>query len=200
MDANGDAYVVGQTLSTNFPTLIPDYPVRNGTNDAFLTKIMLTVPPPTITAAPISQTVAVGSTATFAVGGSAYAPYFFQWQEGTNLVGTNLVDARNISGATNYTLIITNAQINNSGFYYQVIIMNNGGAVTSSVALLTVTNVPLSAIAVQPMNQTNGVGTTAIFVVTVTNGTAPLSYQWQWTEQTWSTERTIMGQRSPPAA
>jgi hypothetical protein len=183
---NGDAYVVGQTLSANFQTLIADYPTRNGTNDAFLTKIMLTVLPPVIATNPISQTVAVGSSMTFSVGTTnGTPPFFYQWQDGTNLVimttnsvsVTNLVDARNISGATNITLTINNAQITNSGFYYQVIVTNYGGAVTSAPpASLTVTNVP-PEITLQPISQTNGVGTTVILTVTAT-GTTPLSYQW----------------------
>ncbi|MGA2279766.1 MAG: immunoglobulin domain-containing protein [Verrucomicrobiota bacterium] len=178
---NGDAYVVGQTLSTNFLTLIADYPTLNGTNDAFLTKIMLSVTAPTnATILPTNQAVAVGSNATFSVSvdTNGTPPFFYQWQDGTNLVnGTNLVDAINISGATTTSLTITNAQMTNSGFYYQVIVTNYGGSVTSIIAGLTVTNVP-PAITVQPTNQLVGAGTGAILTVTAT-GTAPLSYQWQ---------------------
>jgi hypothetical protein len=177
VDTNDNAYVVGQTLSTNFPTLYADYPSRNGTNDAFLTTIMLTVPMPTITTQPASQTNAVGSTVTFYIEGTAYSPYFLQWQkDGTNLMnGTNLVSGSIISGATNVTLTISNAQTNDDG-NYSVILTNYGGSVTSSNAFLLVTNVP-PAITVQPTNQMVGVGTNAILAVTAT-GTPPLSYQW----------------------
>jgi hypothetical protein len=37
--ATGNAFVVGQTASTNFPTLNAGQPFRNGTNDAFLVEI-----------------------------------------------------------------------------------------------------------------------------------------------------------------
>jgi hypothetical protein len=196
VDANDNAYVVGQTLSTNFPTFNGEFTSRNGTNDAFLTKIMWTVPPPEIGTQPISQTNAVGSSVTFSISGTTNdvaPPYFFQWQDGTNLVTvtvtnvldgttnvvtvTNLMDGENISGATNITLTITNAQMTNSGFYYQVIVTNYGGSVTSSPAFLWVTNVP-PEITLQPISQTNGVGTTVTLAVTAT-GTVPLSYQWQ---------------------
>ena len=196
VDANDNAYVVGQTLSINFPTFNGEFTSRNGTNDAFLTKIMWTVPPPEIGTQPISQTVAVGSSVTFSISGTTNdvaPPYFFQWQDGTNLVTvtvtnvldgttnvvtvTNLMDGENISGATNITLTITNAQMTNSGFYYQVIVTNYGGSVTSSPAFLWVTNVP-PEITLQPISQTNGVGTTVTLAVTAT-GTLPLSYQWQ---------------------
>ncbi|MGA3284885.1 MAG: SBBP repeat-containing protein [Verrucomicrobiota bacterium] len=49
LDTNDNAYVVGQTLSTNFPTLNARQTTRNGTNDAFLAKILLTVPSPVLT-------------------------------------------------------------------------------------------------------------------------------------------------------
>ena len=197
---NGDAYVVGQTLSTNFLTLIADYPTRNGTNDAFLTKIMLTVQPPVITTQPpISQTNSVGSFMLFSVTNSGTPPFFFQWQvgtnvvvvtnlvDGTNLVVTNLMDARNLvnggnisgattnSSATNSVLTIGPAQVTNSGFY-QLIVTNYGGSVTSIIAGLTVTNVP-PTITLQPLSQTNGVGTTVTLAVIAT-GTPPFSYQW----------------------
>jgi ATP-dependent protease HslVU (ClpYQ) peptidase subunit len=169
---NGDAYVVGQTLSTNFPTFQGDFTRRNGTNDAFLTKIMLTVLPPVITTQPTSQTNAVGSSVTFIVYGTGTPPFFFQWQKD----GTNLVDGGNISGATNNVLTINPAQTTNSGSY-SLIVTNFGGSVTSSVAFLTVTDVP-PTITVQPTNQTVGVGSAVTLAVTAT-GTAPLSYHWQ---------------------
>jgi hypothetical protein len=193
VDANGNAYVVGQTLSTNFPSFNGALTHRNGTNDAFLTQIILAPEPPAITTQPGDQAVAVSSNATFSVAGNVAGsqPFFYQWQSGTNLVTvtnvlsgstntvtvTNLMNGENISGATNSTLTITNAQMTNSSFYYyQVIVTNYGGSATSSVALLTVTNI-LPAITVPPASQTNGVGTTVKLAVTAI-GTPPLSYQW----------------------
>ncbi|MGD0252081.1 MAG: SBBP repeat-containing protein [Verrucomicrobiota bacterium] len=49
VDPLGNAYIVGQTLSTNFPTLDAPQTTRNGTNDAFLAKILLTIPSPVLT-------------------------------------------------------------------------------------------------------------------------------------------------------
>jgi hypothetical protein len=43
VDALDSAYVVGQTLSTNFPTFNARDTIRSGTNDAFLAKIVLNV-------------------------------------------------------------------------------------------------------------------------------------------------------------
>jgi hypothetical protein len=42
VDSSDNAYIVGQTLSTNFPTFNARQKIMNGTNDAFLAKIVLT--------------------------------------------------------------------------------------------------------------------------------------------------------------
>ena len=180
VDTN-NAYVVGQTVSKDFPTVSALHSARNGTNDAFLAEIMLVVPPPDITSGPIGQTNSVGASINFSIGGSAQPPYFVQWQKGdTNYVGTNLVDGGNISGATNLTgrLFISNAQATNTGNYW-VVVTNYGGVVTSSIAILLITNVPpgIDTNSGEPISLTNGVGTIATFSVSAT-GTPPLSYQW----------------------
>ena len=172
VDTNGDAYVVGQTLSANFLTYNANYPTLNGTNDTFLAKITLAMETPVITTQPTGQTNAVGASVTFSVFGTGTAPYYFQWQKD----GTNLVDGGNISGATNNNaLTISNMQLTNSGSYW-LIVTNYGGAVTSSPAILLVTNAPPS-ILVQPASQTNGVGTKVTLTV-IARGTTPLSYHW----------------------
>jgi hypothetical protein len=48
-------YVVGQTLSTNFPTLNARQNFRNGTNDAFLAKIFLNGASPVLTISPTNS-------------------------------------------------------------------------------------------------------------------------------------------------
>ena len=188
VDANDNAYVVGQTLSTNFPSFNGALFTRNGTNDAFLTQIILNPAPPTITTYPADQVVSVGSSVEFSISGAVTGPepYFYQWQKiQTNLEGqTNLVNGTNLlsgasvitSGATNDTLYLSNVQTNNNGFYY-VVVTNYGGTVTSVWALLTVTNIP-PTVAAQPASQTNGVGTT-VTLTAIATGSAPLSYQWQ---------------------
>jgi hypothetical protein len=126
---------------------------------------------------PTNQAIAVGSNAIFVTTVIGTVPLHYQWWDGTNLVKNRTVtNGPTISGATSNVLTIGNAQTTNSG-NYTVIVTNIDGAVTSSVALLTVTNIP-PAITRQPMSQTNGGGTTVTLAVTAT-GTAPLKYQWQ---------------------
>jgi len=63
-------------------------------------------------------------------------------ETGTNLVdGTDPVNGDITSGSTTNVLTISNAQTTNSGSY-TVIIANSAGSVTSSNAVLTVTNMP----------------------------------------------------------
>jgi hypothetical protein len=183
VDTNGNAYVVGQTLSTNFPTTnsIPPHNVfqatRNGTNDAFLAKIILTVLLPEITVTPTNQTVGVNSNATFSVTVPVGTPpFFYQWQAG----GTNLVNGGSISGATSNILTITDAQTNNSGSY-SVIVTNYAGSVTSSPpASLTVMYFPPYLYPTgQPTNQTVVVGSTVYFYANGPAPEPPYFLQWQ---------------------
>ncbi len=71
--------------------------------------------------------------------------------------------------------MLANAQFTNAG-NYSVIVTNLYGSVTSSNAVLTVTNLPPS-VTKQPQSQTVVIGQDATFTVTAT-GAAPLSYQW----------------------
>jgi uncharacterized repeat protein (TIGR02543 family) len=83
--------------------------------------------PPALLSQPTNQTVVVGSSASFRVGATGFAPLAYQWQwNGTNLAGAT---------ATNYTC--TSILMTNAG-NYTVIVSNSVGSVTSSVAVLTV--------------------------------------------------------------
>jgi Immunoglobulin I-set domain/Immunoglobulin domain/Beta-propeller repeat len=176
-DSAGNAYFVGQTLSANFPTNDARQAALNGTSDAFLAEIILTVVPPDIATQPTNQSAGVGSTVNLAVSVTGTPPFTYQWQvQKTNLTWTNLVNGGSISGAADATLTIRDAQTNNSG-PYQVIVTNYAGAVTSSVAVLTVTNV-LPVITTQPESQTVGVGSSVSFSVYGIDGTLPEFFQW----------------------
>lgn len=169
VDGQTNVYLTGQTLSANFPTIFPFQPSLNSTSDGFLAKIGWVVVPPEITTQPSNQLVEATSTATNVVVATGTPPLVYQWQvNGTNVTGTN------ITGATSATMFIFPAQTNNSG-NYQVIITNNGGAVTSSVAVLTVTPIPFFT--EQPTNLTVGVGQTARFNA---NGYAERPFGLQW--------------------
>jgi uncharacterized repeat protein (TIGR03803 family) len=94
---------------------------------------------PGISTQPQSLTVTNGNPASFTVGAFGTQPLFYQWQ----FNGTNLSDGGVISGSATNNLLLKTVTTNYAG-NYQVIITNAYGSVTSSVATLTVTVVPVA--------------------------------------------------------
>ena len=86
---------------------------------------------PVITSQPQSQTVAPGSNAIFSVTATGATDY--RWRFNGTFVP--------VSGGTNATLTVTNAQATNAG-YYMVLVKNPVGWVPSSLAYLSVVDTP----------------------------------------------------------
>ncbi len=138
--------------------------------NATLTVIPL---PPVITNSPPPfQTNGVGTTFSLTINVSGSPPLIYQWQhDGTNLTSKS----KGYIGVNTTSLIVTNAQTNQSGDY-TVIVTNRFGSATTNMNVLII---PMSPeITVPPTNQTVGVGNTVTFPITAT-GTLPLHYQWQ---------------------
>ena len=108
---------------------------------------------PTITAQPISRSVAAGGTVSFAVTVVGTAPLNYQWRKN----GTP------ISGATSATLTLSNVQTADTAAY-TVVITNIAGSVTSEVATLGVIPAGTSA-----THAAVGTGYVAGNAVTITN-------------------------------
>ena len=176
LDDNGNE-LIGQTLahdSTAFGSgfkialsqLIGDalspYPVNVAVDYVKLT----TGVAPTITSQPANVTATSGSTATLSVSASGSNPLYYQWTQNGLPVG----------GATNSTLMLSNVQTSQAG-YYAVSVVNAYGAAFSSNALLNVGSGPV--ITNQPSSQSVASGGTVIFNVSVV-GTAPINYQWKF--------------------
>src|SRR6266403_512921 len=124
---------------------------------------------PTITTAPVNQTVTAGQTASFAVVAAGTAPLSYQWQKN----GVNIAGAISAS----YTTAVTTTS--DSGSTFAVAVSNTAGTVTSAAATLTVNAAAVApTITTAPVNQTVTAGQSGSFTV-VAAGTAPLSYQWQ---------------------
>jgi len=88
VDPLGNAYVVGQTRSTNFPALNGYQTFRNGTNDTFLAKIYLTPPAiPALAAALSASNVAVSWPA--ALPFEPDLPNIIKLESNTNLLSSN---------------------------------------------------------------------------------------------------------------
>jgi hypothetical protein len=89
--------------------------------------IVTAVIAPNIVAEPQAQLVEAGESAIFVVNAAGTPPLFYQWRR----------DGLAMLGATNATLIISNAQLTDTGAY-TVIVSNSVGTATSSAANLTV--------------------------------------------------------------
>jgi uncharacterized delta-60 repeat protein len=87
----------------------------------------LTVFDPIITSQPAGTNINLGQTANFMFGVAGSAPQFYQWRK----------NGAPISGANASSLVVTNAQGPDAG-YYDVFFTNNYGAVTSILVSLTV--------------------------------------------------------------
>jgi hypothetical protein len=154
--------------------------VTNVIGSATSSNAVLTVNvPPTITTQPTNQTVRQGSNAVFTVTAAGTAPLSYRW----------LFNGTNMTGATNTSLTITNAQTTNAG-NYSVVVTNVAGSVTSSIATLTILLPPI--ITVPPTNQIVLLGGNATLAVTAT-GVGTLSYQWQKNGLNLNTNSNVSG-------
>ena len=122
--------------------------------------------PPSIITQPSPDTVCQGQTAQLTVVATGDAPLSYQWYD---------LFLAPVSGATNATLSITNAQESDEGLYF-CRVTNPLGSVDSSFAMITVDQGP--SISDQPDSQTINEGDNVTFTV-VANGTPTLTYQWR---------------------
>jgi hypothetical protein len=135
--------------------------------------------PPAIITQPVSQSVNLGSTASFSVAASGTPTLTYVWQyHGTTwkpfLAGTGYNTA-------NLTTFATTAAFN--GLQLRVVVTDGDGlTTTSNPVTLTVNSPPV--INTQPVSQSVNVGSTASFSVTA-SGTPTLTYAWQYFSTTW---------------
>jgi len=129
------------------------------------------VKPPTIKTQPVSQTVAVGASATLTVTAGGTPPFTYQWYK-------NDVALTGSSVYTSWGFTYPSCTLSNTGTY-KVKVSNSAGSIWSNDVALTVgsSTVP-PAITTQPASQTVNSGTSVTFTV-VASGGSPLSYQWQ---------------------
>ena len=95
--------------------------------------LLISATDPFITSQPANQSATVGGDALFTVGATGAATLSYQWQLNNN----------NLPGATNSSLALFNIQPADAGLY-QVALSNAFESVTSSIATLDVTGVPVS--------------------------------------------------------
>ncbi len=125
----------------------------------------------TILSQPVSTNVIAGSNATFSVTVGGTPPFVYQW----------FFNGTVVTGQTNSSILITNAQTSEQGNFL-VVITNSFNAATSRVAVLTVNQATnsLPIITQEPVVQLSvPLGSNATFSVVATS-TTPLFYQWMF--------------------
>lgn len=126
--------------------------------------VLTVVGVPEITAGLDNTAIAVGESATFTVG-----------SRGAGLEYVWIFNGEFVPGATNASLTIANAGVNDTGSY-TVYVGNSLGLAVTSAATLTVDRTPV--IRVQPQPRAVLLGQPATFAVTAF-GEGPLNYQWR---------------------
>jgi hypothetical protein len=142
-----------------------DCVVSNTCNAATSLPATLTVTTPvSIAAGPVTQTHCSGETNEFTVSASGSTPLSYQWRR----------NGQAIAGATAASYAFTSTQA--SAGSYDCIVSNRCGSLTSSVASLTVDDVP--AIVSNPVAAAVCPGSPVSFAVAAT-GASPITYQWR---------------------
>ena len=126
---------------------------------------------PVVTASPVSQTIAAGSTATFTAAASGNPTPTVQWQQSTD-GGASFV---NIAGAMSTTLSFT-ASAGQNGNQYRAVFTNSIGSATTAAATLTVDFAP--SITQNPSNTSVAAGAPASFSASASGNPIP-TVQWQ---------------------
>ncbi len=190
------ANIIGETNTTltltnvqvsqagNYTVLVSNFYGTILSSNAVLTVLVV---PPAIVSQPTNQTVMVGDTVSFSITAVGPSPLSYQWYFNE----TPLSDGGRIAGSTASTLLISNAQTNDSGLY-QVVVTNNFGMITSTVAKLAFQ----IQITDQPSSLGVFLGTNISFTVTAICP-LPLGYQWYFNGTPLSDGGRISGSTSP---
>jgi hypothetical protein len=139
---------------------------------------------PSVTKNPSTETINIGSIASFTVAGSGDPSPSVQWQVSTDggTTFTNVIDGGFYSGATTDTLIITGATTEMNGYLYEAVFTNtlldagSPSSDTTSAAMLTVDFAP--SVTGDPSNLTINAGGFASFSATATGLPLP-TVQWE---------------------
>jgi alpha-tubulin suppressor-like RCC1 family protein len=149
---------------TNLPAGISNYTAIAA--GGFHNLALINLGPAAFLNQPQFQIVFKGETATFLAAALGQPPLSYQWQ----------FNGIAISGATNQSLVITNAQFSDAGSY-RLVVTQPQVAITSTVAQLTVKD-PAPNFLLQPTNQFALPNSNVVFTA-LAGGAPPIFYQWQ---------------------
>lgn len=159
---NGGALAAATNSSLSLPSVTPaqaggyfavaQNPAGRATSLVAQLTVLLPPSPPVIVQHPVSQTVALGASVSFAVAATGTGPFTYQWKK----------NSAPIPGATAATLSIASATVADAG-EYTVTVANPGGSTTSQPATLAVNATGGSAVTRQIVRA----GTNFLVTVTV---------------------------------
>jgi hypothetical protein len=126
--------------------------------------------PPTITAHPSNQTVALGQTATFTAAATGDAPLSYQWQKNDSA----------ITGANSASYTTSAVTMSDDGTKFKVVVSNPAGSATSNPATLTVNSPPVNvSVSISPKRAAVVMTTqTQQFTATVSGDPQNLGVTW----------------------
>ncbi len=162
----------------------------NGGGTASTAAATITVTdPPTVTTDPVSQTVAVGDTATFTAAASGTPAPTVQWQLSTD-GGAGFA---NIGAATSTSYTTPTLTAADDGNQYRAVFTNSSDDAASAAATLTVDHAPV--IGTQPSDAGANAGGTVTFTASA-SGTPDPTVQWRQSLDGGTTFVPILGATS----
>ncbi len=127
---------------------------------------------PVVTAAPTSQTIMAGGSATITAAGTGNPAPTVQWEVSVD----GGVTFNPVAGAESTTLLLSGVPASSDGYEYEAVFSNAAGGVASTPATLTVQYAPV--VTGQPSNQTVTGGNTVVFTAVASGEPAP-TVQWE---------------------
>lgn len=151
----------------------------NGATQGYVASVSVT---PLITQQPQAQTVAPGDSATFSVVATGFDDLRYLWFKGTTV----------LTGKTNATLVIENAQVGDAGAYSVGVTGVGGGGLRSATAMLTVVDGsgPTEPKLGMP---TFADGKLSFTLPTVAGTTYEVQFKSALSDAAWSVRETIVG-------
>jgi hypothetical protein len=142
--------------------------------EAYFSNVRVVELGPEITNQPTgTATVGVGTNVTLKVGAVGVAPFTNTWYLGSTKVQTDTSSVSLTNDSDSYAFTVASATAGS----YTVVVSDASGSTTSSVVAITAGFPPVLA---TPASITTNQDVNVSFATTVTVGTTPLTYQWQF--------------------